>query len=113
MGQRFGISSTFQRSVSSSSSGTISTGEPAGTGASSSDFIHAGTSSFDTTRTGSSSSGTVHTNPDWLDKMRQNFFQLIVEKCSEDAREAVLNNANITVSTEEVIKTPIVQLSVF
>ena len=99
MGQRFDFCSTFQRGVSSATSGTISTGEPAGTGASSSDFIHAGTSSSDTTCAGSSRSGTVHTNPDWLDKMRQNFFQLVVEKCSEDAREAVLNNADITVST--------------
>ena len=40
---------------------------------------------------------TVHTNPNWMDEFKTDFFDLVVAKCSEITRDAFEKNSDIKV----------------
>ena len=46
---------------------------------------------------GPSRGTTPYTNPQWMDNLRQHFFNLIVEKCSQVTRNSVSDNIDIQV----------------
>ena len=54
--------------------------------------------SLSSTETKSSSVTTVHTNPNWMDDFKTDFFDLVVVKCSEMTRDAFEKNSDIKVN---------------
>ena len=53
--------------------------------------------SLSSTETKFSPATTVHTNPNWMDEFKTDFFDLVVAKCSEMTRDAFEKNSDIKV----------------